>query len=411
MSAVRDGDGTISSDGLTKEYKFKQTIPIPSYLIAIVVGDLVSKKIGPRSHVWSEKEFIDKSANEFVDTERMIATAESIVGPYVWGVYDLLVLPPSFPYGGMENPCLTFATPTLLAGDRSLVYVVAHEIAHSWTGNLVTNKNFEQFWLNEGFTTFLERKIVGRLGGGEPLRHFRAIEGWKDMEYAIETRGQNNNLTKLVVDLRGVDPDEAFSCLPYEKGHTFLFYLEEKLGGPKVFEPFLKAYIDKYKYKSIDTNDFKAFLYEYFKDKSNVLKEVDWEAWLYSTGMPPITPNYDNSLAEVCTKLANKWITANESDLTKAKTFRSNDLDSMDASQVKEFLNQLLAKEPVISKEKVELITQVYGLRSNHNSEIRAVWLRLGLKAHWKGCVDEAIEFVTSQGRMKFVRPIFRFDI
>jgi leukotriene-A4 hydrolase len=160
MSAIPKSTEVV---GHQKYSHFIQDVPIPSYLIAIAVGALDSRKIGPRSHVWAEKEIIEECAYEFADTERQLITAEEICGPYVWGIYDLLVLPPSFAYGGMENPCLTFVTPTLLAGDRSLANVVAHEIAHSWTGNLITNRNFEHFWLNEGFTVFVERKIKGRL--------------------------------------------------------------------------------------------------------------------------------------------------------------------------------------------------------------------------------------------------------
>ena len=177
MSAVRNGDEV--KDG-KKVAEFTQKVPIQSYLIAIAVGAIVSRKIGPRSHVWSEEEFVEKAAFDFSETESFIETAEELCGPYVWGIYDILVLPPSFPFGGMENPCMTFATPTLLSGDKSNADVVAHEIAHSWTGNLVTNVNFEHFWLNEGFTVFTERKIVGRMHG-EPARHFSAILRWKDL--------------------------------------------------------------------------------------------------------------------------------------------------------------------------------------------------------------------------------------
>merc|ERR1719450_1628162 len=165
--------------------KFLQKVPIQSYLIAIAVGAVVSKKIGPRSHVWSEAEYIDKAAFDFSETESFLETAEELNGPYVWGIYDILVLPPSFPFGGMENPCLTFTTPTLLSGDKSNADIIAHEIAHSWTGNLVTNSNFEHFWLNEGFTVFVERKISGRIGQGEATRGFQAIGGWKGLKYTV----------------------------------------------------------------------------------------------------------------------------------------------------------------------------------------------------------------------------------
>lgn len=207
----------------------------------------------------------------YFKTEDLLSTAEDLMGPYVWRQYDLLVLPPSFPYGGMENPCLTFVTPTLLAGDRSLVSVVAHEIAHSWTGNLITNNNPEHFWLNEGHTVFVERKISGRMYG-ESFRHLQAINGWDTLKETVEKEfNPNHEFTKLVPDLTGVDPDDAFSSIPYEKGSALLMHLEEILGGPKVFEPFLKAYVQRFQYKSINTSDWKAFLYEFFSLKVTFL--------------------------------------------------------------------------------------------------------------------------------------------
>ncbi|XP_076329349.1 leukotriene A-4 hydrolase isoform X2 [Tachypleus tridentatus] len=402
MSAVRDGEEDCKNTNL-KTFKFTQKVPVPSYLIAIVVGALESREIGPRSRVWSEKEFVDKSAFEFSETEEMLNTAEKLLGPYVWGIYDLLILPPSFPFGGMENPCLTFVTPTLLAGDRSLSNVVGHEISHSWTGNLVTNKNFQHFWLNEGFTVFVERKIAGRMHG-ESHRQFQAVGGWKELQYTIDTRGKDDPLTKLVPDLRGVDPDDSFSTVPYEKGHTLLFYLEQKLGGPEIFEPFLRAYLEKYKYKSLDTDEWKEFLYEYFKDMTDKLDEVDWNAWLHTPGMPPIKPDYDMSLVDCCTTLCKNWIAASDEQLD---CFSSNDIAEMSSQQIIEFLAQLLQEEP-LSVSKVKKITELYGLRDTQNSEIKFRWLRLGLRSHWKDVVENVIKFVSEVGRMKFVRPLFR---
>ena len=202
MSAIKD-PVEVESSG-KKTANFIQKVPIPSYLIAIAVGDVVSKRIGPRSHVWSESEYIEKAAFDFSETESFIQTAEELNGPYIWGIYDILVLPPSFPYGGMENPCLTFATPTLLSGDKSNANVIAHEIAHSWSGNLVTNRNSEHFWLNEGFTRFTEQKILGRLQKGEPSRHFAAILGWRKLMNTVqETLGPTNPFTALSPNLTG----------------------------------------------------------------------------------------------------------------------------------------------------------------------------------------------------------------
>jgi len=384
-------------------HTFNQKIPIQSYLIAIAAGDLESRKIGPRSHVWSEKEYVDKAAYDFAETETMLQKAEELCGPYVWGIYDILVLPPSFPYGGMENPCVTFATPTLLAGDRSLADVIAHEIAHSWTGNLVTNSNFEHFWLNEGFTVFTEQKIVGRMKG-EPARHFSAIMRWKDLIYSVMTvQGETNPLTALVVDLTGVDPDDAFSVVPYIKGSTFLWYLEHLVGGPSLMEPFLKSYYDEFKYKSIDSNQFKEYFLNYFKDKD--LSAIEWDKWFHEPGMPLYKPNYDQSLAIACAELSKKWVNWNME--SEPCPFTSKDMDNLSSGQRIEFLAQLLEEAP-LSVEKLNKMEQLYNLNANNNSEIKCKWIRLGLKGKWMNAVPRAVEMVTEQGRMKFLRPIYR---
>ncbi|XP_001607975.4 leukotriene A-4 hydrolase [Nasonia vitripennis] len=400
MSAIKDGIEEV--DNSTKVHKFHQPVPIPSYLIAIAVGALVSKQIGPRTKVWTEQELLDKSAYEFEETETMLKTAEEICGPYVWGIYDLLILPPSFPFGGMENPCLTFVTPTLLAGDRSLANVVAHEIAHSWTGNLVTNENFEHFWLNEGFTVFVERKIGGRMYG-DKVRHFSALMGLQSLKDTIKTLGDKNPLTNLVTNLIGVDPDDAFSTVPYEKGHTFLFYLEELLGGPKEFEPFLRSYLDTFKYKSLNTTQWKEYLYKYFANKTEILNTVNWDAWFNKPGEPPVIPKYDTTLANEYLALAAKWI---EDDAPT--TFSKNDLNSWTSNQKEAFLSELVLNNKTLSIDQMKLMNELYGFDSVHNSEIRFQWLRLSLKSRWESKVDEALDFATSQGRLKFVRPIFR---
>jgi leukotriene A-4 hydrolase/aminopeptidase len=307
MSALSTGE-TTSENGKSTIYQFEQRTTMPSYLIALVVGNLEGRKIGPRSTVWSEPEVVEKAAWEFTDTEKFIATGESLLTPYEWGRYDLLVLPGSFPYGGMENPCLTFVTPTLLAGDRSLVDVVAHEIAHSWMGNLVTTKNWEHFWLNEGWTMFIERKIIGRLHG-EAARQFSSILGVKSLKKDVDLFGHTHPYTALCPKLDGVDPDDVFSSVPYEKGYNLLYYLEQLLGGPSVFEPYMKEHVKQFAGKSITTDDWKKLLYDYMREhhgeaKVALLDKVDWHAWFYSPGMPPVTNQYDTTLADACIKLA-----------------------------------------------------------------------------------------------------------
>ncbi|OQR75340.1 leukotriene A-4 hydrolase-like [Tropilaelaps mercedesae] len=383
-------------------FMFEQNIPVPIYLLALAVGDLESREIGPCSRVWSEKEYVDQAVVDFADTNKMLTTAEDLMGPYVWGRYDLLVLPPSFPFGGMENPCLTFMTPTVLAGDKSLAHVVVHEISHSWTGNLVTNKNFEHFWLNEGFTTYVERKILGRMFGADH-RYFRAQEGLKELKYTINTMGAENPLTALVVNLEGVDPDSSFSAVPYEKGHTFLYYLETLLGDDSM-DAFLKAYIDRFKYKSIVTDDWKSFMYEFFANKKDILDKVDWNTWLYSPGMPPVIPEYKSELAVACRVLCEKWTQASDDDV---KSFTNDEFKQMNANQKQEFFSELLELPP-LSSDKVAHLSSLYEMDSIINAEIRFRWLRLGILARWEGIIDPVTRFIEVVGRMKFVKPLFR---
>ncbi|KAI4481932.1 hypothetical protein M0802_012973 [Mischocyttarus mexicanus] len=400
MSAIFNG--TYETEK-TKVYTFNQTIPIPSYLIAIAVGVLASKKIGPRTTVWAEEKYIEQSAYEFAETETMLQIAESICGRYVWGVYDLLVLPPSFPFGGMENPCLTFVTPTLLAGDRSLANVVAHEIAHSWTGNLVTNANFEHFWLNEGFTMYVERKIYAKMYN-EEYREFSALDGYNSLKECVETLGESNQLTKLVPDLAGINPDDAFSVVPYEKGHTLLFFLERTLEA-KTFESFLKSYLIAFQYKSIVTSDFKEYLYQYYPDQIKLFDAVDWNRWFNIPGMPLFRPKYAQNLATVCTNLAEKWIYWDETDST---IFKKKVFEDLMPLQKKTVIFEILTSPRILSVNKLEVMQSIYDMDSIKNCEIRCVWLRLCIKSRWEIKVPEALKFATEIGRLKFVRPIFR---
>uniref|UniRef100_A0AAR2JSW3 Peptidase M1 leukotriene A4 hydrolase/aminopeptidase C-terminal domain-containing protein n=1 Tax=Pygocentrus nattereri TaxID=42514 RepID=A0AAR2JSW3_PYGNA len=354
-----------------------------SRMFSEIVCYVLCREIGPRSRVWSEKEYVDQAAFEFSETETMLKTAESLSGPYVWGQYDLLVLPPSFPYGGMENPCLTFATPTLLAGDRSLSNVIAHEISHSWTGNLVTNKTWEHFWLNEGHTVYLER-MIGRALEGEQFRQFKARGGWKELQEAVHQFGENNVLTNLVPSLKDVDPDDCFSCVPYEKGFALLYYLEELLGGPEVFMGFVKSYTQLFAYRSVTTKEWKDYLFTYFKDKLDILNKVDWNGWMYTPGMPPAFKSY------FC--LINRLLSIDKGDFVFAPLSDSPSLSIQDP----------------LPQSHVKRMQEVYNFNSVKNSEIRCRWLRLCVKAKWEEAVPLALKMATEQGRLKFTRPLFR---
>ena len=403
MSAIKGEESIL--EGGRKVCKFEQKIPIPSYLLAIAIGVLESREVGPRSKVWCEADMIDACEFEFAKVEEMLQTAESLMGPYVWGVYDMLILPPSFPFGGMENPCLTFLTPTIITGDRSLANVMVHEITHSWTGNLVTNKKWDDFWLNEGFTRFIEHKIIG-ICDGEPSRQFMGIGGWYALVNSINDFGPTNKLTALVPKLDGIDPDDAFSAVPYEKGSSFLYYIESLVGGADVFNPFLKKYINHFKFKAIETEDFKQYLLQYFVDKKEVLSEIDWNAWLHSPGMPPVNiiEMYDTTLANNCKQLCDKWIDASPMDL---ELFREDEFSSFTTRQKISFLSKLYQEKP-LSVDYVIKMAEVYKLFSYNVSEIKFAFFRLCVKAKWVESFKHVVNFLLEQGRMKFVRPLYK---
>ncbi len=245
--------GNDPKHALSGTFHFEMDKPIPSYLLAIAVGDIAVKPTGPRTAVYAEPSMVEKAAKEFEDTEKMIVATEKLYGPYRWGRYDILVLPPSFPFGGMENPRMTFATPTVIVGDKSLVSLVAHELAHSWSGNLVTNSSWKDIWLNEGFTSYVERRIVEALYGREQA----------DMEDVIGQFGVKQEMTGLppadqllaLKPLDGRDPDEALTEVPYVKGAWFLTYLENAYGRA-TFDAFLRGYFDHFAFQSIDTDTF-----------------------------------------------------------------------------------------------------------------------------------------------------------
>lgn len=311
MSAI--GIGKVTNADRTI-YSFKQEIPIPCYLFALAVGNLEGRKIGKRSTVWSEPEVVQAAQDEFSSVvDSYIDAAEALVLPYLWKIYDVLVLPFSFPYGGMENPCLTFVTPALLAGDKSMTDVVAHEIAHSWTGNLVSAATWNDFWLNEGFTVFFERKILAIANKTEDGRHLDSLIGLSELKEDSQefiSKGESH-LTALVPDLKETHPDDSFSRIPYELGHTFLYYLENEIVKSKEeFELFFSVYIRKFAFKSVDSLQFKEFFMEYFKQKlpASILSQIEWDKWYYgTTGEPPFIPAYSQKLVAPIEELLNSF--------------------------------------------------------------------------------------------------------
>ncbi|CAG8635662.1 17827_t:CDS:10 [Acaulospora morrowiae] len=404
MSAISVGEEVVDG-GKSKIYKFEQKVKIPCYLIALAVGNLVGKEIGPRSTVWTEPEVLQDAAWEFADTEKFIETGENLLTPYVWKKYDILVLPPSFPFGGMENPCLTFVTPALIAGDRSLIDVVAHEVAHSWTGNLVTAANWENFWLNEGWTMFMERKITGRLYG-EKESDFQAIIGWKELVDGVEFLGKDSPLTKLQPDLKGVDPDDSFSIVPYEKGYNFLYHIEQVVGGPEFFEPYMKAHIEEFAGKSIVTNDWKNFLYSFMEKnygsaKKDALDKIDWNGWLHATGMPPLKNEFDQTLSKECNELAERSECGNFAEFSPA------DIEKFTALQKMAFLDYL-SEFSSFPHSAIVAIDKVYNFTAVKNVEISYRWLKVCLAAEYEPMYPRVVKFLTEQGRTKYIRPLYR---
>jgi leukotriene-A4 hydrolase len=420
---------TIGKDVVT--YEYTQPVGIPSYLIAIASGNVRYKPFPTvegrkwSCGVWAEPELMDASYWEFSeDTGRFLAKEEDIIGAYRFGVYDVLVLPPSFPYGGMENACLSFLTPTLLAGDRTLVDVVVHELTHSWFGNGVTHAEASHFWLNEGWTTYIERLLQQFLHSPEE-RGFQYVVGSTALYEALGNYVDRPKYQRLVIDFEpGEDPDDAYSSIPYEKGSNFLLYLEKTLGGLDVFLPYIRDYVSTFQGKSITTWDWKAHLYAYFEnhggqEKLDVLNSVEWDKWFYGEGLKlPVEPSYDTTLAESAYSLAARWDASRTiSDVNKLG-FATSDVEGYNSNQKIVFLERL-ATYPALPSTHIEHLGVLYDVATTPNAEIRLRFYNFALKDPKSSAAldfaSHALKWVTGRdgtdvikGRMKFCRPTFR---
>ena len=373
-------------------FRFSMPQPIPTYLLAFAVGDLASADIGPRSRVYAEPALVDAAAWEFADVDQHLRKAEALFGAYAWDRFDLLVMPPSFPYGGMENPRLTFLTPSLLAGDRSLVSVVAHELAHSWTGNLVTNANMNHFWLNEGFTVYAERRIIEALYG-EETRALQAAIGRTDLTLDIERLNAiDPKLTRLRTDLSNTDPDEVFSTVPYEKGYLFLVRLEENVGRDR-FDVFLRAYIDRFRFRSINTDDLLHFVRTEFPD---VLEGIDVGAWIDGVGLPNDAPMATSERLDAMTAMAQAWGTGHRPDPER--------LEQLNPDDWQVFLGALPATLPT---DECQWFEGRFGLSKSQNAELRVGWLTVATRSGYAPIFDAVEKTLMETGRMKYLRPLY----
>lgn len=391
MSAGPAGEQTGDRTGTTT-YLFDMPQAIPTYLIALAAGELSSRDLSPRSRVWAEPATVEAAAHEFAEIEDMIKTAEGLFGPYEWDRYDMIVLPPSFPYGGMENPRLTFLTPTLLAGDRSLVDVVAHELAHSWTGNLVTNANVDHFWLNEGSTVWAERRIVEALHGEDA-----AVLGWAIGEKALraefERFGAKAAVTRLRNDLKGTDPDEVFSSVPYEKGSRF-FALLEQTAGRERFDAFIRRYIGRFRFTSITTEEFMEFV---DKELPGVAKEVDAKRWLYEPGMPENAPVFRSPQLEALTALAHGFASGERPTHPQ--------IEGWSPAEMLVYLQHL--PRPV-DEDACRWLDDNLQLTSRGNYEILVEWLTIAAASDYERVFPRVKEVLVRVGRMKYLRPLYK---
>lgn len=369
----------VSRDAGVERYEMPQ--PIPPYLIAFAVGDLASRDLSPRSRVWAEPAVVDAAAHEFGEVEQMIRAAEALFGPYDWDRFDILTMPPSFPYGGMENPRLTFLTPSVIAGDRSLVRIVAHELAHSWSGNLVTNANAEHFWLNEGFTVYAERRILEALYGPD-VAALNAALGRRVLDESLARFASRPALTRLRTNLWGVDPDDAYSQVPYQKGYFFLTELERATGRP-AFDAWLKSYLATFRFQAITTDDFLAHFERAFP---GTLAAVGATQWIDGEGMPAI-PKPRSTKLEAIEALGAALPPA---DIAWSATEWMLYLESLPRPAPRALCDALHAR-----------------LTSSANYEILCAWLELALRSRYEPVIPRVQEVLAATGRMKFLRPLY----
>ena len=376
-------------------YRFKLDQAVPPYLIALAVGDLAFREIGPRSGVWAEPSVVERAANEFGEVEQMMDAAEKLYGPYRWGRYDILVLPPSFPFGGMENPRLTFATPTVLAGDRSLVSLIAHELAHSWSGNLVTNATWADFWLNEGFTTYIEARIMEELRGADYADMLRQL-GREDLTSTIEEMGATSADTKLHIDLAGRNPDDGMTSIAYEKGSAFLQTVESVVGRQRL-DAFLKQYFDAHAFQPMTAEQFVAYMNENLFENEQEATRVNAQQWIFEPGLPanvpPITP---------------ARFTAVDQQVT---AFRGGTAPSQLQTQnwsTQEWLRFLRALPDTMSAQQMTALDQAFNFTRSGNSEILFEWFRSAIRNRYEPAMPALERFLTTQGRRKFIAPLFQ---
>lgn len=391
VMAAAPGEAAPGSRPGTRTFTFSMPQSIPPYLFAFAVGDLVARDLGPRSRVYTEPATLEKAAWEFAGVDGMLVAAEEVFGPYLWDRFDFLVMPGSFPYGGMENPRLTFLTPTLLAGDRSLVNVLAHELAHSWTGNLVTNATIDHFWLNEGFTVWAERRILEKLHGAEAMALSAAI-GRNGLLDALQQFGADSPFTRLQTEAEGVDPDEFYSLVPYEKGFLLVTLLEQAVGRPR-FDAFIKKYIDHFRFSSITTAQFMEFLE---RQLPGAAAQVRAHQWIHEPGLPDNAPVFTSPRLTALRREAEAWAEGGRPDAALAKAWRPEDWQIF-----------LQAMPRILPEADCRWLDENFGLTRQGNSEILCNWLVIAAGSGYQPAFPRIRSFLGQVGRMKYLKPLY----
>ncbi|MHC2992325.1 aminopeptidase [Pontibacter sp. HJ8] len=380
----------------TGEYTFEMRQAIPSYLMALSVGDMVFKPIGKQTGIYAEPATIDAAVYEFAEMDKMLVAAEKLYGKYRWDRYDLLVLPPSFPFGGMENPRLTFVTPTVLAKDRSLTSLIAHELAHSWSGNLVTNATWDDFWLNEGFTVYFERRIMEELYGKEYADMLNVL-GYQDLQNTLEELGPQSEDTRLKLDLEGRNPDEGLTDIAYEKGNAFLQNIERVVGRER-FDQFVNEYFQTFAFQSTNTDLFLDFLRkELIQGDEKVAEQINIEGWVYTPGLPENHVKPTSSRFAQVADAYTSWKNGKPAAQLNTKDWSSH-----------EWLHFIRMLPEQMTPQQMADLDKAFGFTNSGNSEVLAAWFIPAIRNNYTSA-DKAMEtFLTNVGRRKFLVPIYK---
>jgi leukotriene-A4 hydrolase len=378
-------------------YHFEMKQPISSYLLALAVGDITFKPISERSGIYAEPSVVEKATWEFADLEKMISGAESLYGNYRWDRYDVIVLPPSFPFGGMENPRLTFATPTILAGDRSLTSLIAHELAHSWSGNLVTNATWNDFWLNEGFTVYFEHRIMEKLYGRD-YAEMQAVLALQDLKQTIDELKAGNlyNDTRLKLNLEGRNPDDGVTDIAYNKGYFFLRLFEERYGRDK-FDAFLKDYFNTHAFKAMDTDQFIRYIQSYYKNTFSItLEDSLFKTWIFTEGLPAECPQPVSTRFQKVTEVLQQWKTTGRIDTSVSSGWSSH-----------EWLHFIKNLPDTLTQQQLQELDKIGHFTESGNAEILSAWLVLAIQHQYKKAYPKLEAFLINTGRRKFLSPLY----